>query len=113
MSTRLWFNKDSRDIRPGYCHVDTFLSCCLSDMIISPYAKEGYVDNTLYDVTSILKFIDYNFGLQPLSTGDANANNMLNAFDFGQPPREPLELNLSTVQSAISENKKIGEYKVS
>lgn len=79
-------------------------------LIISPYAKEGYVDNTLYDVTSILKFIEYNFGLQPLSTRDANASNMLNAFDFGQPPREPLELNFSAAQSAINQNKKIGEY---
>jgi acid phosphatase len=35
-------------------------------MVISPYAKHGYVDHTLYDTTSILKFITLRFGLEPL-----------------------------------------------
>lgn len=58
-------------------------------LIISPYAKEGYIDNTLYDTTSILKFIEYTYGISPLSNRDAVANNLLNAFEFNKPPREP------------------------
>ena len=57
-------------------------------LIISPFAKKGYVDSTVYDATSILKFIEYNYGLSPLSSRDAYANNMLNAFDFSQAPRK-------------------------
>lgn len=57
-------------------------------LIISPFAKQGYVDSTAYDVNSILKFIEYNFGITPISTRDANATNILNAFDFVQPPRK-------------------------
>jgi phospholipase C len=72
-------------------------------LIISPFAKEGYVDSTFYDVTSILKFIEYNYGLSPLSVRDANANNMLNAFDFKKPPRDSPILNFSSVQQAMLE----------
>lgn len=74
-------------------------------LIISPYAKEGYVDSTVYDVTSILKFIEYNFGLKPLSTRDANANSILKAFDFEQPPRKPVELNSSIDQNEFQNGK--------
>lgn len=35
-------------------------------LIVSPYAKKGYVDHTAYDTTSILKFITRRFDLEPL-----------------------------------------------
>lgn len=35
-------------------------------IIISPYAKRGYVDHTQYDTGSILRFITRRFGLEPL-----------------------------------------------
>ena len=34
---------------------------------ISSYAKKGFVDHTYYDHVSILKFIERNWGLGPLS----------------------------------------------
>jgi phospholipase C len=76
-------------------------------LIISPFAKKSFVDSTFYDVTSILKFIEYNFGLQPLSVRDAKANNMLNAFDFAQELRKPVGLNYTGLQDAVQENGKI------
>lgn len=51
-------------------------------MIISPYAKKGMIDHTSYETVSILKFIEQRWGLPSLSTRDAAANNILNAFDF-------------------------------
>jgi acid phosphatase len=36
-------------------------------IIVSPFAKRGYVDHTLYDTTSILRFITRRFGLPNLS----------------------------------------------
>jgi len=53
-------------------------------IIISPYAKKGFVDHTQYDTTSILKLIETRWGLQPLGTRDAAANDLTNAFDFSQ-----------------------------
>jgi phospholipase C len=34
---------------------------------VSPFAKKGFVDHTYYDHVSILKFIERNCGLNPLS----------------------------------------------
>ncbi|MDE3074301.1 MAG: hypothetical protein KGJ86_02640 [Chloroflexota bacterium] len=51
-------------------------------IIISPFAKRGFVDKTVYDTTSILRFIEWRWGLEPLSQRDASANNLLNAFEL-------------------------------
>jgi phospholipase C len=56
-------------------------------MLISPYALRGKVDSTPLEHSSILRFIEYNWGLEPLARRDANANNILNSFSFNQPPR--------------------------
>ena len=51
-------------------------------IIISPYAKRGYVDHTQYDTTSILKFLTRRFGLEPLPGVRRRAGDLLNAFEF-------------------------------
>jgi len=51
-------------------------------IIVSPWAKKGYVDSTPYDTTSILKFITRRFGLEPLPGVRSNMGNLTNAFDF-------------------------------
>jgi acid phosphatase len=55
-------------------------------IIVSPYAKRRFVDNTTYETTSILKLIETRWDLAPLGSRDAAANNLLNAFDFSQTP---------------------------
>jgi phospholipase C len=61
-------------------------------LIISPYANEAFVDHTQADFTPILKFIETVYSLPPLTDRDAAASNMLEAFNFSQPPRTPLVL---------------------
>jgi phospholipase C len=56
-------------------------------LVISPFARAGYIDSTVNDHTSVLKFIENRFGLSPLSARDAAANGFLEAFDFTQAPR--------------------------
>ena len=51
-------------------------------LIVSPYAKRGFIDHTQYDTTSILKMIETRFGLAPLSERDANANDLGNALEL-------------------------------
>ena len=51
-------------------------------LVISPFAKRGFVDHTLYDTTAILKLIETRFGLAPLGTRDAASADMTTAFDF-------------------------------
>jgi phospholipase C len=53
-------------------------------IVISPFAKKGFVDHTQYDTTSILKFIEVRWNLQPLGTRDATTGDLLTAFDFSQ-----------------------------
>ncbi|MBA3349941.1 MAG: hypothetical protein H0T12_05240 [Actinobacteria bacterium] len=59
-------------------------------LIISPWAKEGYVDSTEYEFSSVLKFIESVHGLDCMTMRDCQASNMMNAFDFEQttPPGE-------------------------
>jgi phospholipase C len=51
-------------------------------IIISPFAKRGFVDKTQYETVSILAFIEKRWGLTPLNDRDRNASPLLNAFDF-------------------------------
>lgn len=48
-------------------------------LIISPYAKKGFVDHTQYDTTSLLRFIEWKYNLVPL--GERKSTNLLNAFE--------------------------------
>jgi acid phosphatase len=56
-------------------------------LIVSPYAKHGFVDHTIYDTTSIMKTIELRYGLAPLGSRDANVADLGNAFDFTQTPK--------------------------
>jgi len=58
-------------------------------LIISPYAKLGYIDHTQYQFESSLKFIEWRFNLPSLTDRDLHANNLLNAFDFNRKPLNP------------------------
>lgn len=58
-------------------------------LIVSPWAKRGYVDSTTYDHTSPIALVNTLYDLEPLASRDAAANDLTNAFDFNQEPREP------------------------
>jgi acid phosphatase len=51
-------------------------------MLISPFAKKGFVDHTVYDTTSILKLIEQRFHLATLGTRDRDAGDLTNALQF-------------------------------
>lgn len=65
-------------------------------LIISPYAKAGYISHTQYEASSVLKFIEERFGLPSLNGRDVNANDILDSFDFTHPPLSPLILQQRT-----------------
>jgi len=64
-------------------------------LLVSPYARRGYVDHTTLDYTSALKFIEQNWRLKPLAARDAAASSFVGAFDFKQAPRRPDLLGLA------------------
>ncbi|MFO1398429.1 MAG: acid phosphatase [Burkholderiales bacterium] len=51
-------------------------------IIVSPYARKGYVDHTYYDTTSIIKFITRRFALEPLPGVRPAAGDLTGAFEL-------------------------------
>ena len=51
-------------------------------IIVSPFARRGYVDHTLYDTTSIIKLITRRFGLEPLPGARPMMGDLTNALAF-------------------------------
>jgi phospholipase C len=70
-------------------------------LVISPFAKQNFVDHSLTDQSSILRFIEDNWGLGQLGNGsfDALAGSLVNLFDFSTTtPAAKLILNPNTGQ---------------
>ena len=51
-------------------------------IIVSPFARRGYIDHTLYDTTSILKLITRRFDLEPLPGARPMMGDLTNALAF-------------------------------
>jgi phospholipase C len=56
-------------------------------VVVSPYARRGYVSHTIFGFESILKMIEYRFGVAPLTRRDAYAQNIARSFDWVSKPR--------------------------
>ena len=65
------------DAQNGPDHVDSHRSITL---LISPYARRGVVDSTLYSTVSVLRTMELILGLPPLTQYDAAATPMYAAF---------------------------------
>ncbi len=59
-------------------------------LVISPWAKHGFIDHTQYEFASLLRLAEDNFNLPTLGVRDLTANDMMNSFDFNQAPQQPL-----------------------
>jgi phospholipase C len=58
-------------------------------LIVSPYAKQGYVTHVQYETASVLRYMEDNFGLPHLAQADKRANDPASdAFDYTQQPRK-------------------------
>ena len=56
-------------------------------IVVSPYARSGYVSHVTHDFGSILKFTEEAFGLPSLGFADARADDLSDCFNFGAPAR--------------------------
>ena len=67
-------------------------------LVLSPFARRNFVDHTLIDQSSVVKFIEYNWGLPPLGNGavDQAAGSILSMFNFQQPNNARLFLSPTT-----------------
>jgi phospholipase C len=56
-------------------------------LVISPLARRGHVAHHVYDHASVLRMIEWRWGLAPLTPRDAHARNLAEVLDFSRPPR--------------------------
>jgi len=71
-------------------------------IVVSPYAKKGYVGHTVYDHTSITRFIEAKFKIPAMTGRDANADPLMDLFDFTTTP--PALLTPPTLASPIEDD---------
>lgn len=55
-------------------------------LVISPYARRGYVSHAQHTHVSIVKFCEVTFGLRALNHRDTASDGMEDCFDFTKPP---------------------------
>jgi phospholipase C len=65
-------------------------------IVISPYAKRGFVDHSLGEFSSVVRFVEDNWGLSRLTLRDRRANDLREAFDFAHPTRPAKPLPVRT-----------------
>jgi phospholipase C len=72
-------------------------------VVISPYAKQNYVDHAITDTTSVTRFIEDNWNLGRLGNQsfDANAGTLNGLFDFTDTPRAGRELILNDTTGTV------------
>ncbi len=58
-------------------------------LVLSPYAKRGYISRVLHSHVSLVKFCETTFGLPPLNARDRASDHMEDCFDFTQQPAPP------------------------
>jgi phospholipase C len=75
--------RNSPDINADY----GLMGFRIPTIAVSPWVRRNHVEHTLYGFESILKFICYRFGIQPLNTRVAHANNIGRSFDWHHRPR--------------------------
>ena len=63
-------------------------------LVISPYGRQGFVLHREGEFSSVLRFVEDNWGLTQLTARDRAAKNLTEAFDFAQEPRPPEPLPL-------------------
>jgi hypothetical protein len=65
---------------------------------MSPFGKRNFVDHTLTDTSSLIRFIEDNWSLGRIGAGslDALGGSLVNTFDFHHPRFAPLLLDPET-----------------
>jgi phospholipase C len=75
-------------------HVDPYgMGPRVPALIVSPWVKAGTITHDTLEFSSVLTMIEALWDVAPLTERDKDASDMLNLFDFGQPPVAPLFLN--------------------
>ncbi len=74
-------------------------------LVVSPFARKNFIDHTLTDQSSVLRFVEDNWlggeRIQPGGSFDTIAGPLNNMFDFQQRDEEPRKLFLDEASGAV------------
>ncbi|HWJ56720.1 MAG TPA: alkaline phosphatase family protein [Vicinamibacterales bacterium] len=65
-------------------------------LVVSPFARQEFVSHLELDHTSVLKMIEWRWGLDPLTVRDETANNLAEVLQFGKPIKTGKALSVPT-----------------
>jgi phospholipase C len=63
-------------------------------LVVSPYAKHGYISHVTHEAASTTKFIEDAFGLPSMHQADARVDDLRDCFDFTQRPAPYVPLSV-------------------
>lgn len=76
-------------VDPDLVNGKALLGCRVPVVVASPFSRgnpaKPTIQSQLYDHTSVLKMIEWRWGLKPLTKRDAAMNNLAHALDFNNP----------------------------
>jgi phospholipase C len=76
-------------------------------IVISPYAKAGYVSHVQHQFGSILRFTEEAFGLSSLDQADAQSDDLSDMFNFAQNPIQFVPIPAPTVPPAAAADRRL------
>jgi phospholipase C len=101
-----------KDALCGHAPTDAYQNRCgygprFPFLLISPYAKVNYIDHSIIDQTSIIRFIEDNWGLGRIGNQsfDAKAGSILNTFNFTSDGHRAGSIFLDSSTGAVIMNK--------
>jgi phospholipase C len=77
-----WYDHVAPPTQPGAA-----LGLRVPALLISPYTTPGRVDHGQFDSASVLRFIESNWSVPPLTSRDGHATNLSAAMSFGSTPK--------------------------
>lgn len=73
-------------------------------IVVSPYARRGYISHVTHEASGFLSYIEANFGLPSLGSRDSRADAFADCFDYDQAPQPYLKIHtLRSPESLIAE----------
>jgi phospholipase C len=77
-------------------------------LVVSPYARHGYISHITHESSGFLTYIERNFGLSNLGARDAIANDFSDCFDYTQRPQPYAQVPTLHTPAALIREKPSG-----
>jgi phospholipase C len=77
-------------------------------IVVSPYAKKGYISHQVHEFSGFLRFTEEIFNLPNLSTRDVTADDFADCFDYTQTPQPYLQVPVTFTPDYILHEKLSG-----